>query len=521
MTELKELYKNILTSFDVESIAGLSKQMMDFMLANKTDAFEKYIPLCPDFETDYLQKMWQFFEADREEKKQDYTPACLGELLSALIGDAETVYDCCAGSGSLTIQKWLHDKNTRFVCEELDGDVIPFLLFNLAVRNIEGYVVNGNALTRERFAVFKLEKGERYSRVKEVAAMELDADCGISNPPYNIPWIPGGELFDERFSESGLPPKNNANFAFVLSVLNKVKKKAAFILPMGSLSSPEEKSIRKYLVDKGLMEAVVALPDDMFESTGISVCVISLDKTRKHEKIVFIDHRNIYETDIREQRGEGEVHYQRVYKKEVKIITLEQIGKIAETIREERQGLEFSGIISAIEIKEKEYNLLPGRYVERVKRSSQHRPFEDIANDINRCIREKNTVKLTINETIARSMGLNTIADLMREGNKITDTMNGQGLWKQWGFEFEKEAYITLTKNRSEIRIAQIDKEAISHLLLLLLPQFEQHIYYLNMRENEYLAELRDALLPGLMDGTIKIEPERKCHGIKKSVQKT
>jgi type I restriction-modification system DNA methylase subunit len=508
MVELKELYKNILSAFDVESVPSLSKQMMDFILANKTDAFKKYIPLCPDFETDYLQKIWQFWEADRKEKKQDYTPACLGELLSALIGDAETVYDCCAGSGSLTIQRWLHNKNTRFICEELDGDIIPFLLFNLAIRNIEGYVVNGNSITQEKFAIFKLEKGERYSHVRKVGDMEFDADCGLSNPPYNIPWIQDGELFDERFSESGLPPKNNANYAFVLNVLNKVKNKAAFILPMGALSSEEEKHIRKYLVDKGLIEAVIALPGNMFESTDIPVCVLNIDKTKKHEKTVFIDHRNIYETEIREQRGEDEVHYQRVYKKEVKTITQEQIDKITETIQEEIQELEFSGVISGIEIKEKEYILTPSRYIEYVKRSNPHRPFEDIANDINRCVREKNTVKLTINETVARNTGLDAIANLMRDENKIIDTMNSQGIWKQWGFEFEKAAYITLTKNKSEIKIEQIDKEAISHLLLLLLPQFEQHIYYLNMRENEYLEELRDALLPGLIDGTIKIEHE-------------
>jgi hypothetical protein len=70
---------------------------------------------------------------------------------------------------------------------------------------------------------------------------------------------------------------------------------------------------------------------------------------------------------------------------------------------------------------------------------------------------------------------------------------------------FEREKYITLTKNKSEIKVEQLDKDDISHLLMLLLPQFQQHIFYLNERENEYLAELRDVMLPGLMDGSISV----------------
>ena len=207
--ELKELYKNILSVFEAEGVEEFSEKLFNCLMSGKTNSFEKYLPLCPDFETDYLQKIWQFYEADRIEKKQDYSPACLGELLSALIGDKEGVfYDCCAGSGALTIQRWLNNKNCKFICEELDERVIPFLLFNLAVRNIEGYVINGNALEQKRYKIFALQKGEKYSTIKEINDLEIFADFGISNPPYNITWTPpkAGSL-DERFSELGMPPK--------------------------------------------------------------------------------------------------------------------------------------------------------------------------------------------------------------------------------------------------------------------------------------------------------------------------
>jgi type I restriction-modification system DNA methylase subunit len=503
--ELKELCKNILSSFEAEDVSDFSTKLFDSLIGGKTDAFEKYLPLCPDFETDYLQKIWQFYEADREEKKQDYTPACLGELLSSLIGDSEgVVYDCCAGSGALSIQHWIKNKNAKFICEEVDERVIPFLIFNLAIRNIEGYVIHGNALEQKRYRIFELMKGEKYSLIKEVNTFDCAADYGISNPPYNIPWTPpAGTLFDERFTELGMPTRNNANYAFILHVLSKAKKKAAFILPPGVLR--DDKEIRKRLIDKGLISAVITLPHKMFESTDIGTCIIVFDKTQKNEQVVFIESRNFYSTEIREQRGEGDVHYQRVYKKEANILTRDHIKKIVKNIDEKGKELEFCATVSTVQIRENDYELSPNKYISIVKRIETHRPFADIVNDINRCRKDKNKLKLTINETIAREVGLDVVAEEMKEGNKITDSMNNMTVYKNMGLEFEKDQYMTLTKNKSEIRLEQQSKEEISHLLILLLPQFRQHIFYLNDRENEYLAELRDAMLPGLMDGSIPV----------------
>jgi len=504
--ELKELYKNILSSFDAEDVSDFSQKLFNSVMDGQTTAFEKYLPLCPDFETDYLQKIWQFYEADRKEKKQDYTPACLGELLSAVIGNGKNgvIYDCCAGSGALTIQRWLKNKNNKFICEELDERIIPFLLFNLAVRNIEGYVIHGNALEQKRYKIFQLTKGDNYSIVKEIKKIDLIADYGISNPPYNIPWnAPSGTLFDDRFSEFGIPSKNNANYAFILHVLSKVKNKTAFILPTSVLEENQE--IRKNLIEKGLISAVILLPDRMFESTSIGTCIMVFDKTVKNEKIVFIDCRNYHGTETRKQRGEDDVHYQRVYEKEISVFTQEHIDKILKSISEKERELEFYATVHTIQIKEKEYSLRPCNYIEMVERREAHRPFKEIANDINRCRKDKNRLKITINENLAKRMGLDILAEDLVNGNKITDTMNSQAVYKNMGITFEREKYITLTKNKSEIKVEQLDKDDISHLLMLLLPQFQQHIFYLNERENEYLAELRDAMIPGLMDGSIPI----------------
>ena len=92
-----------------------------------------------------------------------------------------------SGSGALTIQKWCSNKNLKFVCEELDENLIHFLLFNLKIRNIEGFVINGNVLTEERKTVYKLTQGAKFSEIEICMFFEYPTfSSGISNPPFNL-----------------------------------------------------------------------------------------------------------------------------------------------------------------------------------------------------------------------------------------------------------------------------------------------------------------------------------------------
>ena len=78
-----------------------------------------------------------------------------------------------------------------FIYEKLDERAIPFLLFNLAIRNISAVVLNGNVLTKEIFNGWRIEKGEVYEQIQELDDFVLGKyDIAISNPPFNIPWTP-------------------------------------------------------------------------------------------------------------------------------------------------------------------------------------------------------------------------------------------------------------------------------------------------------------------------------------------
>ena len=77
--------------------------------------------------------------------------------------------DLCAGSGALTIQNWnTASSKAEYTCVEMDKNVIPYLLFNLAVRNIEATVIHGDALLGRVYDTYKIHEGEKFGSVEVV-----------------------------------------------------------------------------------------------------------------------------------------------------------------------------------------------------------------------------------------------------------------------------------------------------------------------------------------------------------------
>lgn len=498
LSALKEKIWNILSVQDDD----LSTSVMSALCSQeKLSAY--YDLVGGDLSTDELQKIFQYYYADRKEKMQDYTPATLAKLCTvATETDGNTVYDLCAGSGALTIQKWTESPNKTFICEELDERVIPLLLFNMAVRNMTGWVINRNALTLEAQAVYRLESGGRFSAIrKEDAAPDIAADEIISNPPYNVKWdAPEPLMADERFSGKPIPPSANANFAFVLTALNRMKKdgRCAFILPCGCLSSDAESEVREYLVSSGLVERVILMPDKMFESTSIPTCVMVFSHGNKTVK--FYDCRNRAEQEQRDQNGQfgGASHENRTYHKIVNVLP----GALIDELCGECMDIAgFSREATEEKISAQEYILVPSRYIKIEEKEEPHRPYADIMADINRIARERAIIKITCNETLAKKLGLYEVAQV--EAEKNDDGLNKT--FELLGGRYESKRYITLSKNKNEFKVENQDKEILSSLVNFFLPMWKQHIFYLNQEENRLLAELRDAMLPELISGKLVV----------------
>lgn len=325
----------------------------------------------------------------------------------------------------------------------------------------------------------------------------------VSNPPYNIKWqAPPFANLQQRFYKYGTPPNSNANLAFVVSALDMIDGRAAFLLPCGVLNtSGEEKNVMAGIINDNVLDAVIALPRSMFESTDISTCILVFDKGKKTQTVEMIDMRQDFVEEIRDQNGQfgGSSHENRTYHKKVNVITDEGMKKALDCIAERKSIPEFSKSVSLAEIRSNDYNLTPGRYIEFRETEFIHRPYSDICEDINKTIREMNRVKLTVNESIAKSLGLYDTFQMMNKDYGLNETA------KVVGCEIEKEAFITMSKNAGEFKIENRDKSQLPEMIQLFLNMWKQHIMFLNNQQNIYLAEFRDALLPDLMNGKIDL----------------
>ncbi len=502
--ELGELCKKTLDIFECDNISELGGKLYDAVINNDIVKLTTFCNTVKDLTVDWLQKIFQYYEADRKEKKQDYTPKSIAKLCAELTEmGGKIVYDICAGSGALTIQKWVRNPDKLFICEELDEKVIPYLLFNMAVRNMNGYIINRNVLTMECYRVYKLHCGEAFSIVEEIKdPPEISADEIISNPPYNIKWDAPDPMFaDERFSEV-IPPASNANFAFVLTALSRLKKggKCVFVLPNGVLQSNIEKQIRQVLTDSGRIEKVVLMPDKMFECTSIGTNVMVFGNGNSY--IDFYDCREKADQEQREQNGQfgGKSHTNRTYYKTVNVLSDELIKTIC---NECKDTAGFSVRVSTEDIKKnKKYSLSPTAYIRFEYQESVHRSYKDIIKNINDIVRLRNSCKLVINETLAKQMGfdIETYKESINNSKEVssnTEAITGEKMLA--------DDYISFTKNKNEIIFKSNDKEVLSHLFSFFLARWQQDIHLLYELENVYLAELRDAILPDLMSGKIDV----------------
>lgn len=134
------------------------KYFMDFL-----NAFDK------DVTYDWFHDYFQDEHADRKNQKQDFTPQSVSRLLSAIVGpEGNTYYEPATGTGGILIERWNQDRMKHspfdyeprdyyYNAEELSDRAIPFLLFNMLIRGMNGNVVQCDVLTREATGAFFIQ----------------------------------------------------------------------------------------------------------------------------------------------------------------------------------------------------------------------------------------------------------------------------------------------------------------------------------------------------------------------------
>lgn len=324
----------------------------------------------------------------------------------------------------------------------------------------------------------------------------------ITNPPYNMKWEPPALAgFMSQYSGYTIPPKQNANYAFILSGLNLSNSRAVFLLPNAVLTSnvKEEQELRRQLIEQNLLLAVISLPPNMFESTSIPTCILVFDKHKETKMIAMIDLSEHCIEEVRDQRGQfgGSSHTGRTYHKTINVIPCDVMDKCTDLLKTKQEESGLCKWVQPAELERNDWNLAPKRYFE-LNTEISHRPFSDIAADYNRVIAEKNAIQIRMNRTAAKRLGYDCM-DVERPDLSGSFEIVGQKADKERNISFGADDGIT-------IKIST--KDGIHPLIIDFLNHWKQMIMYLNAEENRYLAEFRDALLPELMSGKIELKGE-------------
>lgn len=325
----------------------------------------------------------------------------------------------------------------------------------------------------------------------------------ISNPPYNMKWKhPFFATSQPRFFV-GLPPESNANFAFVLTALDQANR-AVFLLPNSVLvpNSSEEKAILHELIDANFLECVITLPDNMFESTSIPTSLLVFNKSKETTNILMIDATCEADQVVRKQRGQSGQNKSRVYKKTLNVFSEETIMKITNLISNPKDVDNIAKVVSLEDVKTNEYSIKPSQYVKKKSEQKSFRDLQDITNDLNMIIDRKNAIKFTVNENMAKSLGVYDLALIFKQSKETNAEMNKA--LSDVGLKINKEDILSLSRCK-ELKIEVKDFDNLPEFISIFFNMWKQYAMMMNNSENRLLMELRDALLPKLIEGDLDV----------------
>ena len=333
-----------------KSIKGLLDLIKDIPMDDKQD----YDVL--GFIYEYLISM---FAANAGKKAGEfYTPhevsLFMSEIVAHHLKDKKEIqiYDPTSGSGSLLINigrsvaKHIDDANNiKYFAQELKENTYNLTRMNLVMRGI----LPDNIVTRNGDT---LEEDWPYFEDSDPIATynPLYVDAVVSNPPYSQNWDPSNKENNPRFKGYGLAPKGKADYAFLLHDLYHIKPDGimTIVLPHGVLfRGGEEAEIRKNLIEKNNIDAIIGLPANIFFGTGIPTIIMVLRQKRDNTDVLIVD------------ASKGFIKVGKNNK-----LRASDIKKMVDTVINRETIEKYSRVVSRDEIRANDYNLNIPRYVD-------------------------------------------------------------------------------------------------------------------------------------------------------------
>ena len=303
-----------------------------------------------------------------------FTPQAVSNIIAKiLVGMSEVdddklydIYDGAAGSGSLVLHlanelgKGKFGNKARIYTQDISQKSSRFLRINMMLNGLIeslGNIVRGDTLLSPSHYVIKDDPSSGFRKY----------DYAVQNPPFKMDFSSTRNEIEHKWAETdrffaGVPKIPNAKkdsmaiyLMFIQHILWSIKDdgKAAIVLPTGFLTAKSsiEHAIRSKLIDNNWLQGVVSMPSNIFANTGTNVSVIFIDKAKTDDDIILID-----ASKLGEKRKEG--------KNQRTVLRPEEIKRIIDTFIAREETDDFSVVVNAERIKEKNYSFSAGQYFE-------------------------------------------------------------------------------------------------------------------------------------------------------------
>ena len=336
-------------------------------LGDVVDLFTNIHMLASGDEKDLLGRVYEyclqkFASMEGKNAGEFYTPSCIVRTIVEILQPyAGRVYDPCCGSGGMFVQsaKFIqnHQKDINNISvygQEANPSTWKMAHMNVAIRGLEANL------------------GKSYADTFfDDQHPTLKADFIMANPPFNLSDWGADKLEKDVRWKFGIPPAGNANFAWMQHMIHHLSPtgRIGLVLANGALSSQTggEGVIRQKIVEADLVEGIIALPSQLFYSTGIPVSLWFLSRNKQQAgKVLFVDARNMGTMVTRAVRE----------------LMQEDITKIASTFEafrnetlEDEKG--FCAVKTLQDIAAQDFILTPGRYVGIAEQEDDGEPFAE------------------------------------------------------------------------------------------------------------------------------------------------
>lgn len=349
---LKDIFS---VDFNSQSILGPTAQR-NRMLRNIIADFAK-IDL-QDVDEDILGNAYMYmierFGSDAGKKAGEFfTPHTVSKLLAKLAAPTAgaRICDPACGSGSLLLLTAKEIKGTKSHDYALYGQEKTGTTYNMARMNM---FLHGEDSAR-------IEWGDTLNAPKLVEDDHLmKFNIVVANPPFSLDKWGEQKLENDKYNRfyRGMPPKSKGDYAFISHMIETAEAKSgrvAVIVPHGVLfRGSSEGKIRQALIKENLLDAVIGLPSNLFQTTGIPVAIMVFDRSRekggvneKRTDVMFIDASREFVANKAQNNLSDDI-----------------IDKIVKTYQNRKDIQKYAHLATVDEIEENDFNLNIPRYVD-------------------------------------------------------------------------------------------------------------------------------------------------------------